>query len=435
MPVLKPGPGGQPADAPPQGQAPDDSALAGLMQAMGIAMPASNQSSAPVGTVDILPDGAVDPGEMPIGQAMAAPPAGLVAPATATGVPVAVPGGPAMAARAGQSAAAVLLASTATSQGPATQPGVQIGATGTGLEGGDLPTPGPAPGSPGTADLTAGATDADGQPLAVAQAGAAAVQADNMPGPGKPAPGGAGNGAPTRSTPRMRVDNAAATNIATGMARPATGADARPPGIGSTNVPAVAGGGEVLGDDGAPLPLLGSGLPAEGTSDGVVMTATAGGVHIASRDLTAMHAVSGSRLSTAQATPGAQLSGRIEQAVANGQTTLTVRLDPEHLGRVEVKLEMQDGRVTAMIAAEKPATLDMLQRDARLIERALEQGGMQVQPDGLQFSLREGGSQWAEADQGRRGTQHYGQQVWADPVIDPLTPTISRSDSLVDIQI
>ena len=143
----------------------------------------------------------------------------------------------------------------------------------------------------------------------------------------------------------------------------------------------------------------------------------------------------GRGLST-HATPGAQLTARIEQAVSDGQTTVTVQLDPEHLGRVEVTLEMQDGRLTAMIAAERPATLDLLQKDARLIERALTQGGMQVQPDGLQFSLREGGNQqWAQADQGRRGLMSYGQQVQAEPALNPLAPSVSRSDSLVDIQI
>ncbi len=133
--------------------------------------------------------------------------------------------------------------------------------------------------------------------------------------------------------------------------------------------------------------------------------------------------------------PAAQLTGRIEQAVSEGRTTLTVRLDPEALGRVEVKLELQDGRVTAHIAAERPATLDLLQRDARLLERAVEQGGLQLSGGGLQFSLRDGAGQWAEAQAGnRRGGLAYGMAA-AEPVTDPLSPALYTSDSLVDIQI
>jgi len=130
------------------------------------------------------------------------------------------------------------------------------------------------------------------------------------------------------------------------------------------------------------------------------------------------------------------LTGRIEQAVSEGQTTLTVRLDPESLGRVEVKLELQDGRVTASIAAERPATLDLLQRDARLLERAVQQSGLQLSDAGMQFSLREGAGQWAEAQSGqRRGGNAYG-AASAEPAADPLSPVaVYQSDSLVDIQI
>lgn len=141
------------------------------------------------------------------------------------------------------------------------------------------------------------------------------------------------------------------------------------------------------------------------------------------------------RSASAHLSPAAQLTGRIEQAVSEGRTTLTVRLDPEALGRVEVRLEMQDGRVTASIAAERPATLDLLQRDSRLLERAVEQGGLQLSGGGLQFSLREGAGQWAEAQTGnRRGGQAYGMAA-ADPATDPLSPAPYTSDSLVDIQI
>ncbi|MDG5496311.1 flagellar hook-length control protein FliK [Niveispirillum sp. BGYR6] len=141
------------------------------------------------------------------------------------------------------------------------------------------------------------------------------------------------------------------------------------------------------------------------------------------------------RASVSHLSPAAQLTGRIEQAVSEGRTTLTVRLDPETLGRVEVKLELQDGRVTAHIAAERPATLDLLQRDARLLERAVEQGGLQLSGGGLQFSLRDGAGQWAEAQAGnRRGGLAYGLAA-AEPAADPLSPTLYTSDSLVDIQI
>ncbi|WP_114392725.1 flagellar hook-length control protein FliK [Oleisolibacter albus] len=137
----------------------------------------------------------------------------------------------------------------------------------------------------------------------------------------------------------------------------------------------------------------------------------------------------------AHSSPANQVMARIEQAVSDGQTTLTVRLDPESLGRVEVRLDVQDGRVTALISADRQSTLDLLQRDQRLLERAVSQSGLQLQSDGLQFSLRDGGGQWAGTPSGGRAARVYGVAVEADAAPDLLTPAPVRSDSLVDIQI
>ena len=59
------------------------------------------------------------------------------------------------------------------------------------------------------------------------------------------------------------------------------------------------------------------------------------------------------------------------------------------MGRVDVRLEVgSDGRVQATVTADNKGTLDMLQRDARELERALQQAGLQTDTGSLNFSLR-----------------------------------------------
>jgi flagellar hook-length control protein FliK len=225
------------------------------------------------------------------------------------------------------------------------------------------------------------------------------------------------------STGKLVAAVATDTDVAEGLLSDNAGGDAAVPVDGMTATPDPSALSAPVETSPEPASALAS--PAGQTSVAAVREVAAS-QHLHSTRMTG----------TPHLSPAAQLTGRIEQAVSEGQTTLTVRLDPESLGRVEVKLELQDGRVTASIAAERPATLDLLQRDARLLERAVQQSGLQLSDAGLQFSLREGAGQWAEAQSGqRRSGNAYGAAA-VEPAADPLSPVaVYQSDSLVDIQI
>jgi flagellar hook-length control protein FliK len=102
------------------------------------------------------------------------------------------------------------------------------------------------------------------------------------------------------------------------------------------------------------------------------------------------------------ASPGAQIGLQIAKAVPGRVAKMMVQLEPAQLGRVEVRLEFgQDNRLTAlMIAAERPETLEALQRDTRALERSLEAAGLRLDDQSLSFSL---------ADQDPRG-EHMARQ-------------------------
>jgi len=105
--------------------------------------------------------------------------------------------------------------------------------------------------------------------------------------------------------------------------------------------------------------------------------------------------------------PGEQVAVQIKKAVAEGADTISIKLDPGNLGKVEVTLEVShDGRLMAVIAADKPETLQMLQKDAAALEQSLRDNGMKTSSDSLSFQLRDQGQDnrgFAGNENGRRG--------------------------------
>lgn len=87
-------------------------------------------------------------------------------------------------------------------------------------------------------------------------------------------------------------------------------------------------------------------------------------------------------------TPAATVAQHIVRRFDGQATTIEVRLDPAELGAVHVKLDVgADARVTAVVAADNPATLADLMRSARDLERALESAGLELASGGLSFDL------------------------------------------------
>ena len=98
------------------------------------------------------------------------------------------------------------------------------------------------------------------------------------------------------------------------------------------------------------------------------------------------------------------LALKIATRSSNGERNFTLRLDPPELGRIEVNLNVRsDGHAQAELSADKPQTLELLQRDASSLERALKDSGINLAA-GLAFSLKgEGRSQaWRDTQSGSR---------------------------------
>jgi flagellar hook-length control protein FliK len=110
---------------------------------------------------------------------------------------------------------------------------------------------------------------------------------------------------------------------------------------------------------------------------------------------------------TTQPTPNVPaLAVEIAAKSLGGARQFDIRLDPPELGRVEVRLSIDaTGKASAHLSADQPRTLDLLQKDAPALTRALREAGLDVSQDGLNFSLRHQGSQDGHANNGgNRGT-------------------------------
>ena len=84
------------------------------------------------------------------------------------------------------------------------------------------------------------------------------------------------------------------------------------------------------------------------------------------------------------------MSVTIQKAIKAGTDRITIQLRPAELGRIDVRIEVaSDGRTLVHVAADRADTLDLLQRDARDLTRALQDAGLRADTNDLQFSLRE----------------------------------------------
>ncbi len=101
------------------------------------------------------------------------------------------------------------------------------------------------------------------------------------------------------------------------------------------------------------------------------------------------------------ALPQDRIALAIVRQLEAGVSRFEIRLDPPELGRIDVKMSLRaDGHVSAQLTADRPDTLELLQRDARVLQRALSDAGLTMDSGSLSFGLRDrGGRQVFDQDE------------------------------------
>ncbi|MEQ1889152.1 MAG: flagellar hook-length control protein FliK [Alphaproteobacteria bacterium] len=118
--------------------------------------------------------------------------------------------------------------------------------------------------------------------------------------------------------------------------------------------------------------------------------------------------------------PIREIAMHISQHADTGINRFQLRLDPPELGRVDVRMEISaDGKLSAVIAVERPETLDLLQRDQRALERSLADAGLKTDGNSLSFSLKGGKHENQHSGSSGQGVDRAGHaltQDWDEPV-------------------
>lgn len=135
-----------------------------------------------------------------------------------------------------------------------------------------------------------------------------------------------------------------------------------------------------------------------------------------------------------------QVAASLKQTAKLGLNQIEIQLKPASLGAVDVRIELShDGRITAVISADRSDTLMQLERNSGELQQALRDAGLQTDSGSLSFSLR-GDPQ--TSDQSSRQPSYATQQGGpgsADDLLPVAAAAVGASQSphsgLLNIQV
>jgi len=124
-----------------------------------------------------------------------------------------------------------------------------------------------------------------------------------------------------------------------------------------------------------------------------------------------------------------QVAFEVVRQFEAGNTRFQIRLDPADLGRIDVKLDLdKSGTVSAHMVVERPETLDLMMRDQRALQQALQQAGLDTSKTSLEFSLRQNPFAGTGADTGQGGNGGQpGFGPYGTPVTDESTELAAQT--------
>jgi flagellar hook-length control protein FliK len=92
-----------------------------------------------------------------------------------------------------------------------------------------------------------------------------------------------------------------------------------------------------------------------------------------------------------------QVAINLKQALTTGSDEIQIQLKPASLGTIDVKLNVNhDGRLTAVISADRSDTLNLLKQDASQLQQSLRDAGFNADSGSLSFNLRGDGQSFAQ---------------------------------------
>ena len=114
-----------------------------------------------------------------------------------------------------------------------------------------------------------------------------------------------------------------------------------------------------------------------------------------------------------------QIRQALPSGIKTGEGSMTLKLNPPMLGRVDVDIRMQDGRIMASFKADQPITRDILQQNMHLLKDALSEQGIKaaqfvVTTDTFNSRDHREATAWVGYEQGRNGSANHGAEQGAE---------------------
>jgi hypothetical protein len=121
---------------------------------------------------------------------------------------------------------------------------------------------------------------------------------------------------------------------------------------------------------------------------------------------------------------GEQVALNLKQAIAGDNNEVRIQLKPASLGTIDVKLNVgQDGRVSAVISADRTDTLNMLKQDAGTLQQALRDAGLNADSSSLSFNLSSDAQSFAQNWSQNSGGTNSGGNAYAGTASNALVST------------
>ena len=138
---------------------------------------------------------------------------------------------------------------------------------------------------------------------------------------------------------------------------------------------------------------------------------------------------------------GEQVALSLKQAVTADNNAIRIQLKPASLGTIDVKLTVgQDGRVNAVISADRSDTLNMLKQDSGTLQQALRDAGLNADSSSLSFNLSSDAQSfaqnWSQGSGNSSGGNAYAGGA-SDALLgaDAITPTQRLHSGALDIEV
>jgi hypothetical protein len=130
-----------------------------------------------------------------------------------------------------------------------------------------------------------------------------------------------------------------------------------------------------------------------------------------------------------------QVAFHLKQALKNGSDEIQIQLKPASLGAIDVKLNVaHDGRLTAVISADRSDTLNLLKQDQGNLQQSLRDAGFNADSSSLSFSLRGDAQSFAQNGSQQNNASRSGSALADDSGLPVAARALRQHSGSIDIQ-